>query len=107
MATLRRVKSAVPQQLGRAIVGALVATATVWAFAEPETTFKLSGVCSSVAAAAFQDEMQRARANMREWWGATFEKLYLDPNEHRASAVDGAQAIALLPRYVVSFRRNF
>ena len=35
-------------------------------------TFKLSNV-RSTAAAAFQSEMERARAKVREWWGASFE----------------------------------
>ncbi|HEY6366074.1 MAG TPA: hypothetical protein VI585_14930 [Candidatus Binatia bacterium] len=63
----------VQRRIARAIAGALLATAAVGASAEPEMTFKLSGVRSTAAAAAFQNEMQRARAKVREWWGATFE----------------------------------
>jgi hypothetical protein len=54
-------------------VGALLAAAAVDAAAEPQMTFNLAGVRSIAAAAAFQSEMQRARAQVREWWGATFE----------------------------------
>jgi hypothetical protein len=73
MATVRRVKTAVQRQIASAVAGVLLASATVWASAEPEMTFNLSGVRSTVAAAAFENEMQRARAKVREWWGATFE----------------------------------
>jgi hypothetical protein len=73
MATVRRVKTAVQRQIASAVAVVLLASATVWASAEPEMTFNLSGVRSTVAAAAFEKEMQRARAKVREWWGATFE----------------------------------
>lgn len=59
------------RQVARAITAALLTTAVV-AAAEPEMMFKLSGV-RSAAAAAFQGEMQRARAKVRDWWGETFE----------------------------------
>jgi hypothetical protein len=65
-------RHAAQRQIARAITTALLATAVVDASAEPEMTFKLSGV-RSTAAAAFQSEMRRARATVREWWGATFE----------------------------------
>jgi hypothetical protein len=65
-------RHAAQRQLARAITAALLATAVVDASAEPEMTFKPSGV-RSTAAAAFQSKMQRARAKVREWWGATFE----------------------------------
>ena len=65
-------RHAAQRQVARVITAALLATAVVDASAEPEMTFKLSGV-RSAAAAAFQSEMQRARAKVREWWGATFE----------------------------------
>jgi hypothetical protein len=60
-----------PTRITGAVAGALLAAAAV-AAAEPQMMFKLAGV-RSTAAAAFQSEMQRARAKVREWWGATFE----------------------------------
>jgi len=65
-------RHAVQRHVARAIAGALLVTAAMDASAQPEMTFKLSGI-NSTAAAAFQSEMQRARAKVREWWGATFE----------------------------------
>ena len=59
-------------RVGRTMAAALLATAVVDASAGPEMTFKISGV-RSTAAVAFQSEMERARAKVREWWGATFE----------------------------------
>lgn len=58
--------------IASAIVGTFFAIAAVDVRAEPEMTFKLAGV-RSAAASAFQNEMQRARVKVSEWWGATFE----------------------------------
>jgi hypothetical protein len=68
-----RVKAAVQRQIASAVAGALLSSAILWASAEPEMTFNLSGVRSTVAAAAFEKEMQRARAKVREWWAGAFE----------------------------------
>lgn len=65
-------RKTVRRQTTCAIAGVLLAIAIVDASAEPEMTFKFSGV-RSTAAASFQSEMQRARAKVREWWGPTFE----------------------------------
>jgi hypothetical protein len=67
-------RHAAQRQIAAAITAALLAAAAVDASAEPEMTFKLSGV-RSTAAAAFQSEMERARAKVREWWGASFEAI--------------------------------
>lgn len=65
------------------LVWALLAISGVTTSAEPEMTFKLPGV-RSAAAAAFQSEMQRARARVREWWGATFEEpIMIETNTDR------------------------
>jgi hypothetical protein len=72
-APYNRSKNAVQRLTARVILGALLTTGLVSASAEPEMTFKLSGV-RPPAAAAFQNEMQRARVKVREWWGATFEE---------------------------------
>jgi hypothetical protein len=86
-------KYAVQGQIARAIAGALLATATIDAAAETEMTFKLSGV-GSTAAAAFQSEMQRARAKVREWWGATFEgSISIQTNTERVLSM------ALIPAW--------
>ena len=77
-------RRALQRQVAPAIAGALLATAAVGASAEPEMTFTLSGVGSTAAAAAFQNEMQRARAKVREWWGATFEgSISIETNTER------------------------
>ncbi len=87
-------KHAVQQQIARAIAGALLATAVVDASAQPEMTFKLSGVRSTAAAAAFQSEMQRARAKVREWWGETFEgSIFIQTNTERVLSM------ALIPAW--------
>ena len=76
-----------------AIAGVLLATAVVDASAEPEMTFKLSGV-RSTAAVAFQSEMQRARVKVREWWGATFESsISIETN------TDRVLSMALIPAW--------
>jgi hypothetical protein len=69
---MKRLACAVQRHVARAIAALLLALTTPDASAEPEMTFSLSGV-RSVAAAAFQSEMQRARGKVRDWWGATFE----------------------------------
>ena len=86
-------RHAVQQQIARAIVGALLLTAASDASAEPEMTFKLSGI-NSTAAATFQGEMQRARAMVREWWGATFEgSISIQTNTERVLSM------ALIPAW--------
>src|SRR5512132_476104 len=60
------------RQIVYAIAAILSVIAIADAYAEPEITFKFSGV-RSTAAAAFESDMQRARAKVREWWGSTFE----------------------------------
>ena len=76
-----------------AIAGVLLAIALGDASAEPEMTFKLSGVRSS-AAASFQSEMRRARAKVREWWGATFEdSITIQTNTERVLSM------ALIPAW--------
>src|SRR4030095_10089564 len=67
-------RHAAQRQIAAAITAALLAAAAVDASAEPEMTFTLSGV-RATAAAAFQSEMQRAHAKVREWWGASFEAI--------------------------------
>ena len=62
-----------------AIAVLFIAIAAVDASAEPEMTFKFSGV-RSAAAATFQNEMQRARARVRDFeaivdaWLATLSR---------------------------------
>jgi hypothetical protein len=51
---------------------ALIVLATPPASAEPEMTFKLTGVRSGPAA-TFEKMMREARGKVREWWGATYE----------------------------------
>ena len=86
-------RHAVARQIADAIAGALLATALVDAAAEPEMTFKLSGVRSS-AGVAFQSEMQRARVKVREWWGATFESsISIETN------TDRVLSMALIPAW--------
>jgi len=83
----------VQRQIARAIAGALLVTAAIDASAEPEMTFKLSGI-NSIAAAAFQSEMQLARAKVREWWGATFEgSISIQTN------TDRVLSMALIPAW--------
>lgn len=87
-------KHSVQLQIACAIAGALLAAAVVDASAEPEMTFKLSGVRSTAAAAAFQSEMQRARAKVREWWGDTFEgSIFIQTNTERVLSM------ALIPAW--------
>jgi len=86
-------RHAVARQIAGAITGALLATALIDAAAEPEMTFKLSGVHSS-AAVAFQSEMQRARVKVREWWGASFEgSISIETNTERVLSM------ALIPAW--------
>jgi hypothetical protein len=86
-------RHAVARQIAGAIAGALLATALVDAAAEPEMTFKLSGVRSS-AGVAFQSEMQRARVKVREWWGASFESsISIETNTERVLSM------ALIPAW--------
>ena len=86
-------RHAAQRQIAGAIAGALLATAVVNASAEPEMTFKLSGV-RSTAAVAFQSEMQRARVKVREWWGATFESsISIETN------TDRVLSMALIPAW--------
>src|SRR5688572_11954034 len=79
-------RHAAQRQIAGAITAALLAAAVVDASGELEMTFKLSGV-RSVAAAAFQSEMQRARVKVREWWGATFEGSISDRKSTRLTPV--------------------
>ncbi len=51
---------------------ALIAFAGWPASAEPEMTFKLTGVRSGPAA-TFEKMMGEARSKVRDWWGATYE----------------------------------
>jgi hypothetical protein len=86
-------RHAAQRLIAGAIAGALLATAVVNASAEPEMTFKLSGV-RSTAAVAFQSEMQRARVKVREWWGATFESsISIETN------TDRVLSMALIPAW--------
>ena len=86
-------RHAVARSIAGAIAGTLLATALVDAAAEPEMTFKLSGVGSS-AAVAFQSEMQRARVKVREWWGASFEgSISIETN------TDRVLSMALIPAW--------
>ena len=86
-------RRAAQRQVARVITAALLATAVVDASAEPEMTFKLSGI-RAPAAAAFQSEMQRARAKVREWWGATFEdSISIQTNTERVLSM------ALIPAW--------
>jgi hypothetical protein len=86
-------RHAVARQIAGAIAGALLATALVDAAAEPEMTFKLSGVRSSTGV-AFQSEMQRARVKVREWWGASFESsISIETNTERVLSM------ALIPAW--------
>jgi hypothetical protein len=86
-------RHAVARSIAGAIAGTLLATALVDAAAEPEMTFKLSGVRSS-AAVAFQSEMQRARVKVREWWGASFEgSISIETN------TDRVLSMALIPAW--------
>lgn len=83
----------VQRQIACAIVAAVLARAPVDASAEPEMSFKLSGV-HSIAAAAFQSEMQRARVKVREWWGASFEDaISIETN------TDRVLSMALIPAW--------
>ena len=79
--------------IAQVILGALLTTGAVNASAEPEMTFKLSGV-RPAAGTAFQSEMQRARAKVREWWGATFE----DPIDIQTNT-DRMLSMALVPAW--------
>ena len=86
-------RHAAQRQMAAAITAALLAAAAVDASAEPEMTFKLSGV-RSTAAAAFQSEMERARAKVREWWGASFEgSIAIQTNTERVLSM------ALIPAW--------
>ena len=86
-------RHAAQRQIAAAITAALLAAAAVDASAEPEMTFKLSGV-RSTAAAAFQSEMERARAKVREWWGAGFEgSIAIQTNTERVLSM------ALIPAW--------
>jgi len=81
------------RQIACMIVAAVLARAAVDASAEPEMTFKLSGV-RSAAAAAFQSEMQQARVKVREWWGASFEHaISIETN------TDRVLSMALIPAW--------
>ena len=69
---MKRLAWVVQRHVTCTIAAVLLALTALDAGAEPEMTFSLSGV-RSTAAAAFQSEMARARAKVRDWGGATFE----------------------------------
>jgi hypothetical protein len=88
-----RSKTAVRPLIARVILGVLLTTRAVNAFAEPEMTFNLSGIRPG-AATAFEKEMQRARTKVREWWGATFESpIAIETNTERVLSM------ALIPAW--------
>lgn len=80
--------------MARAIAGVVLAAAAVDAAAEPQMIFKLTGIRSTAAATAFQSEMQRAHAQVREWWGPTFEgSISIQTNTERVLSM------ALIPAW--------
>jgi hypothetical protein len=82
----------VRRQILRWVVATLL-TVAAKASAEPEMTLKLSGV-RPAAATTFQSEMERARAKVREWWGATFEgPITIETNTERGLSM------ALIPAW--------